>query len=79
LTVWLNGVLVQNNVALKGGRLTSARPVTGRTAAPLRLQDHGTWCATGIWKRKLEWGHEMGSHRSENVNDPISSRGWGVS
>jgi hypothetical protein len=55
VTVLLNGVLVQNNVAIQGATAWIGKPVyTAHGCAPLRLQDHGTAVSfRNIWVRKL--------------------------
>ena len=55
VTVLLNGVLVQNNVALKGGTTYIGAPsYRAHGDMPLRLQDHGHLVRfRNIWLRKL--------------------------
>jgi Domain of Unknown Function (DUF1080) len=55
VTVLLNGVLVQNNVSLKGGTAYIGAPsYTPHGDAPLRLQDHSHLVRyRNIWLRKL--------------------------
>lgn len=55
LTVLLNGVLVQNNSALKGGTTYIGTPsYRAHAEMPLRLQDHGHLVRyRNIWVRKL--------------------------
>ena len=55
LTVFLNGVLVQNNAVLKGGTTYIGAPnYVAHGDMPLRLQDHGHLVRfRNIWLRKL--------------------------
>jgi hypothetical protein len=55
ITVLLNGVLVQNNVEIKGATAWIGKPVyTAHGCAPLRLQDHGDAVSfRNIWLRKI--------------------------
>jgi len=55
ITVLLNGVLVQNNVEIKGATAWIGKPAyIAHGCAPLRLQDHGDAVSfRNIWLRKI--------------------------